>query len=93
MTNENGLSSGHFDFELVAFMIITVRGCSAVILPIVRLMAGLLRSHDMPVRRIDLVEGDDPGRDEVRQIEAVVPSRIASAAHFFFFFFFWIHWK
>lgn len=83
MTNENGLSSGHFDFELAVFMIITVLGGSAVILPIVRLrygwLAGLLRYHDKPVRSIDLVEGDDPDRDEFRQIEAVIPSRIAFA--------------
>lgn len=83
MTNENGLSSGHFDFKLVAFMIITVLDCSAVILPIVKLMAGLLRSHDMPVRRIDLVGGDDPGRDEFQQIGAVMLLRIASAADLF----------
>lgn len=88
MNNENGLLSGHLEFELVSFMIITVLGGSAVILPIVRLMAGLLRSHDMPVRRIDLVESDDPGKDEFQQIGAVIPSPIASAADLS-----WIHWK
>lgn len=83
MTNENGLSSGHFNFMIVAVMDIMVLGGSAVIVPIVRLMAGLLRSHDMPGRRIDPVEGDDPGRDGFRQIEVVMPSGIASAADLF----------